>query len=175
MFSFFTESSPTFAQLIRQQVDLHPSITPQDAMKMCFQAAYGAEHLLTDIDKVRAYFIAEYEACKPTQEPISELIAPNVCRANLAAWKAHGHPWQLLFDLFVQSANTPMPDGDVHFHEYINAWQKLAGAGVLPFGKGEWDTFVSEYFAMCQGKPKAVHHSQQYRDAERPAYRVVVR
>ena len=166
-------------EYIKQQLALHPSITQQDALKMCFQAAYGAEHLLTDIDKVRGYFLMEFESCQPNDAPISEFIAPEVCRVNLAAWKQLGLPWEWLFNLFVESATTPMTAAFCHgacpgprpgvldpesmYIKYVNEWSNFAR-----------DNELCLAFSFDENqKPQPVHHSQQYRDAEKPAYRVI--
>lgn len=143
-------------QYIEEQLALHPSITPQDVIKMCFQAAYGAEHLLTDIEKVRAYFYNEWESCSATGEPLAEFIAPDVCRVNLGAWKKAELPPEWLFNIFVQAAATPMQDSEQKFFEYVQ----------------EWKAFIPAV-EISDGKPRPVHHSQPYRDAERPAYRVI--
>ena len=157
-------------EYIKQQLALHPSITPQDAIKMCFQAAYGAEHLLTDIEKVRDYFLTEFSSCVPGDEPVAEFIAPEVCRVNLAPWKRLGLPWEWLFNLFVESAGATGPchsgiDPESMFFEYVNEWSSFAREN----GLGS-----AFYFDDVIGtEPRPVHHSQQYRDAERPAYRVI--
>lgn len=171
----FPPGAQTFEEIVLEQVHMHPSITPQDAMKLCFQAAYGAEHLLTDIARVRAYFDDEYAKCEPTTQPVCEAIAPDVCRINLAAWKAHGYHAQELFDMFVQGASSPMPNGDERFAAYTATFHRLASLGRLPFSLQEWDDFINKYIAMCNGKPQAVHHSSNYRAAEHPSYRVVAR
>lgn len=35
---------------LAEQMRIHPSMTPRDIAKLCYQAARGAEHLLTDLD-----------------------------------------------------------------------------------------------------------------------------
>ena len=182
--------------LIRQQLALHPSIMPQDVIKMCFQAAYGAEHLLTDMEKVKGYFMSEYENCEATNAPIYELIAPEVCRVNLTAWKKLNLPPEWLFNLFVTSASVclsdsdslrtvpafpvrvsrPRSDGEKQFSEYIDTWSEFAreNGQALTFSFENFQTVFQEYLANCKdGKPQAVHHSQHYRDNEKPAYRVI--
>ena len=152
-------------EYISEQLSLHPSITPQDMVKMCFQAAYGAEHLLMDIEKVQSYFLTEYNACGESDEPVIEHIADEVCRANLAAWKKSSLPWEWLFNLFVKSASVSMLNSERRFFEYINEWTQTCD---------ELQAYMQDYLAKCEnGNPQAVHHSQQYRDAEKPAYRII--
>jgi len=162
-------------EFIKQQLALHPAIMPQDVLKMCFQAAYGAEHLLTDIEKVKSYFVSEYEKTEPTNEPIMELIAPEVCRVNIGSWKKANLPPEWLFDLFVQSASTHLPDGDKHFFEFINNWSKFAqdNGQALAFSFENFCDVINNYNEICNGKPQAVHHSSHYKENEKPAYRVI--
>jgi len=162
--------------LIKYQVALHPSIMPQDVIKMCFQAAYGAEHLLTDMEKVKGYFMSEYDSCEETNEPLFELIAPEVCRVNIAAWKRLSLPPGWLFNLFVQSASTRLSNSEKLFFEYINTWSRFTheNGQASAFSFEEFEVVFQEYLANCKnGKPQAVHHSQRYRDNEKPAYRVI--
>jgi len=164
------------SSFIAEQLALHPSIAPQDVIKMCFQAAYGAEHLLTDMHKVREYFLAEYNFCEKNSQPVAEFIAPEVCRVNLGAWKKLALPWEWLFNLFVRSASVSMEGGDKRFFEYVNEWSGFVqNNGQIPgFSYGELQAYIQDYLAKCEGgKPQAVHHSQQYRDSEKPAYRVI--
>ena len=81
----------TVIPYLQAQLLLHPSMTPQDVAKLCYQAAHGAEHLLADPDRARSYLLREWEATAaddrlPLIEPISDAIA----RVNLSTWKARG-------------------------------------------------------------------------------------
>ena len=37
-----------FSDHLKKQLSLHPSMQPQDIVKLCYQAAFGAEPLLPD-------------------------------------------------------------------------------------------------------------------------------
>ena len=50
-----------FRDYLREQAELHPAMKPQDAMKMIYQASFGAEHLLEDEEAARKYLIQEME------------------------------------------------------------------------------------------------------------------
>jgi len=164
-------------EFIKHQLVVHPTIMPQDVIKMCFQAAYGAEHLLTDIEKAKKYFMSEYDSCEPCNMlPLQEIIASEVCRVNIASWKNLSLPPEWLFNLFVRSASVRLPDSEKHFFEYINTWSEFArdNRQTLAFSFEEFQAVFKEYFANCKdGKPQAVHHSQHYRNNEKPAYRVI--
>ena len=158
---------------IEEQAKLHPSMQPQDVIKMCFQEAYGAEHLLTDIEKVEAYFMAEFNSCEETDAPLAEFIAPQVCRVNLGVWKKQQRLPGELFELFVQSAQEKIPNGNELFFAYVNEWKTFLEGSTLSFSANDLDQFFQEYLANCGGEPKPLHHSQNYRNNEKPAYRII--
>jgi hypothetical protein len=151
---------------LREQAALHPAMTPQDVVKHCYQAAFGAEHLLTDIERARGYFLAEYEATKENDAPLTEPIAPDVARVNLAAWKAASLPPEWLFGMFVSSVY-PRQDGEALFRAYV---QQAEGVVFPGFSAGQFQSYVNEYY---QNGITAVHHSAAYREREKPAYRIV--
>jgi hypothetical protein len=78
----------SFEAFLREQMKKHPSMQPQDVVKMCYQAAFGAEHLLLDLDVAKSYHEKEYAEVVATKDELYEQISDTVCRINLSAWKA---------------------------------------------------------------------------------------
>ena len=162
----------TFQDCLLEQVRLHPSMTPQDVVKMCYQAARGAEHLLSDPVAARRYFDAEYASVTPDASvPLTEDLSETVCRVNFAAWKAAGRSEERLFEAFLRSARIS-ENGQTRMLEYLRIAESLVQAGKMKFSYAEWTDFLEDY--RKKGMP-AVHHSAAYRQAERPAYRIVRR
>lgn len=177
-----------FAACLVAQMEKHPSVQPQDIVKLCYQAAYGAEHLLSDLDAAWAYLKKEYEAvaaatATDTDAELWEDISPYVCRVNLAAWKAKGLPLQWLFQMFVASASVKSAGGVTSagdakivgvdlLSDYLSVAGKILPTQSVSFSMSEWQRYLAEYQGL--GMP-AVHHSPQYREHERPAYRIVDR
>lgn len=157
---------------LASQLRLHPSMTPQDIAKLCYQAAYGAEHLLSDLEAARRYLMREMEATEgdgalPLVEPISDEVA----RVNLAPWKARGLSVDLLFDLFAATA-TVSGDGAAALEAYLAEADAYLRNHDTPVSPSDWQVFLTWYDG--QGRP-AIHHSPAYREAEKPAYRIVRR
>lgn len=153
-----------FATCLRAQLRLHPAMQPQDVLKLCYQAARGAEHLLADTTRARAYFDQEYAATPAdASQPLFEDISENVSRVNLAAWKAANLPAEWLFRMFVHTTSVPMGGADL-LAQYIA--EAAAIAGHLP----GWDDALNTW--RDAGMP-AVHHTGAYRAVEHPAYRIV--
>jgi len=53
-----------FGNYLTKQMTAHPCMQPQDIVKMCYQATFGAEHLLSDMDGAKKYFYEEYDECR---------------------------------------------------------------------------------------------------------------
>lgn len=142
---------------LRGSMAAHPAIGPQDLFKHCYQAAFGAEHLLADRSAAKAAFDAEFAAVPPRAGKLCEELSDQVCRLHLDVWKQRGLPADWLFSLFVQSKPEP---------EDIGVWLDAA-AVVMPQATNAIEAY--------RRNPHPVHHSDAYRAAECPAYRVVSR
>lgn len=155
----------SFTDHLQEQLRLHPSIQPQDVIKLCYQAAKGAEHLLADVSRARGYFDQEYAATPAdAAAPLFESLSENVARVNIAAWKAANLPAEWLFRMFVHTATVALNGADL-LADCIAQADALVGE-TLP----GWQEALAAWTA--QGRP-AVHHSEAYRAAEHPAYRIV--
>lgn len=145
---------------------------PQDALKLCYQAAFGAEHLLLDTAAARGYLKAEFSAVDAAADvPLCEPISKNIHRVNLAAWKAAGLPLAWLFSMFQKTAAVPhQSDAHAQFAASLEIVSMLADSAKLPFALTDWQRYIDAYMQTARGP---VHHSDAYRQAERPAYRIV--
>jgi len=153
-----------------EQLQNHPSMQPQDIVKLCYQAVYGAEHLLTDIERARQYFNEEFANTEPADIPVYEFISEQYARVNIAGWKYRGLPAADLLDLFLDTVKASNATEDFHslMQEYLEtARQVLSSDSFL-----ELQAYLADYYA--QGI-RPVHHSEEYRLAESPHYRVVRR
>ena len=154
---------------IKSQLKLHPSMHPQDIIKLCYQAAFGAEHLLLDKERALKYFNDEYSSIPKKSELLYEQISPEIYRINLSAWKDSGMPSEWLFEMFVNSMK-PVDNGQDTFFKYLNTFEENCDSLQLAFSFDEWLDFKTNYL---KDGIRAIHHSQTYRDAEKPAYRIV--
>lgn len=148
----------------------HPSITPQDILKLCYQATFGAEHLLTDETRARSFFQQEWEAVSASDTALTEPLSSRYVRVHLGAWKHAGLPKEWLFRMFFMTASIPSGSVQADLLARLNTVDSLAKQGQFPFSYSCWKTACDQYL-QCGGG--AVHHSDAYRNAEHPAYRVV--
>ena len=158
-----------FKYYLTEQIKKHPSILPCDVAKICYQAAMGAEHLLSDVEAAKRFFDAEMAATKAEDGELFECLSDSICRVNFGAWKAGNLPADALFDAFVATARVKRGG-----RELLVRYLDEAGACILDasFTLEEWESFLIDYKAA--GLP-AVHHSEAYREHEKPSYRVVRR
>ena len=145
----------TKIEYLRGQMAAHPATCPQDLLKHSYQAAFGAEHLLTDLETAKRYFNEEFAAVAPREGELCEIISDHVCRVYLDVWKQKGLPAEWLFSLFIQSKPERESIG-----EWLDAVEELTGER------------INESYRRA---PHPVHHSEEYRKAEKPSYRVVSR
>ncbi len=156
----------SFDYYIQEQLRLHPSMQPQDVVKLCYQAAFGAEHLLTDKDAAFAWLGKEFDEIKVTaaSENIYEQIHDKVCRINLREWKRKKLPLEWLFRIFADSASFTDIHGEENFTACLNEAEALVREDRFSFSLKEWEETK---------KQGPVHHSEVYRQQEHPAYRIV--
>lgn len=147
----------------------HPLMQPSDAAKFCFQAVYGAEHLLADPTAARSWFFREFDATLPVCGSTAEALSDRYCRVNLAAWKEKGLSGETLFSLFLKTAQTPSGAEPEAFESALAQVRRMAKDGCFAFSENEWCDFLAQY-PRCP-----VHHSEIYRNAYQPSYRVVDR
>ena len=143
-----------------------------DVYKLLHQAAMGAEHALDDPAGIRSRL--ESEAVQPEgsfDEPIADVISPDgkLARIHLRPYLASGHSLEALADAFLRTAQS-YTGSSGKLAKFCACLGDLAAAGGIPYARED----VERYFASIaeRGYP-IVRHSAAYRDAYRPAYRVV--
>ncbi len=157
-----------FTEDLRRHLAAHPSAEARDVLKFCYQAAFGAEHLLTDLSAAEWFFMVEYFAAEPTEEPLTEPVGPGYARINLRAWKGRGLPPEWLYRLFVLSA-VPAKDGEEAARRYLGCARQLLREGTTGITAEAFDACAER---LTDGGFRPVHHSEAYRAAERPSYRL---
>ncbi len=145
-----------FKDYILDELRRHPSAQAQDIAKLCYQAAFGAEHGLSDLDRARLYLEKEFDSVEISDAPLFESISDNVCRINLGAWKASQMPLDWLFRMFVGSATVDNSNKEL-FLNYLEIAEAVTGFS----------------FTEYKNNIAPVHHSTTYREKEKPAYRII--
>lgn len=162
-------------RLIEEQRARHAAMAVRDAYKLLFQGVRGPEHLIASAEDLTARLRVEYASLPAAEDdPLWEAVRPDgtLGRLNLRPFKARGGTLEWLVAAVRQTGARPWGT----LPELRAVW---AAFGEL-CQEGRWEQFPPEEvrgftaWLEAQGWP-AVHHSDAYRRAYRPAYRLVAR
>ena len=162
------------ARTLAEHARRYPLMEAADAVKLCHQAAFGAAHFCAGEAEALAALIAESAPVTPdAAAPLCEALGgpAAACRVSLAAAKAQGLSAGTLVRLFALSASAPQPEGAKEwFAAALDALPALAQSVPLPFTAQQAVEAVARWRAAGCGVPR---HSQRYRQAYAPHYRVL--
>ena len=146
----------------------YPLMQPRDAVKLIYQNEFGGGHLIRDEEACLNYLRREYADLEKDQTaPLCEDIGNGIVRVNLTALKEED--LEQLGKAFIDSAAKHKGTMD-SFLNKLEVLRKLANEGVFNFDTNALSSYLTEYKAA--GYP-AVSHSEQYRQAYKPAYRII--
>jgi hypothetical protein len=146
----------------------YPLMQPTDAVKLIYQNEFGGGHLIRDEEACLNYLRREYaDLEKDPTAPLYEDIGNGIVRVNLAAVKPEN--LEQLGQNFIASAAKHKGTLD-SFLNKLEVLRTLTAEGVFAFDLDALNSYLSEYEAA--GCP-AVSHSEQYRQAYQPAYRII--
>lgn len=151
-----------FEAILQTHLAKYPLMTPQDCGKLAYQSEYGPEHLAPDPDYVAEMLRREWAEVPADQQPIPpEDIGDGLCRFYLNPEEDIEAASALLTALFCRTAQEHSGTA-----EGLEQKLQLLAQTDLP-GMADW---LTNYRA--EGCP-AVRHSQTYRDAYTPRYRLL--
>ena len=147
----------------------YPLMQPQDAVKLIYQNEFGGGHLILDEEACLNYLRREYaDLEKDPSAQLYEEIGNGIVRVNLAAVKPEA--LEQLGKAFIDSAAKHKGTLD-SFLNKLEVLHKLTTAGVFTFDVDALNAYLTEYKAA--GYPP-VSHSEQYRQAYKPSYRIIL-
>lgn len=148
----------------------YPLMEPTDAVKLLYQSEFGGGHLIRDEEACLRRLGQEYNSTPQNPDaPLLEDIGNDMVRVNLAALDAAGYPVAELGQAFLRSAACHRGTM-ASFREKLDILRELTREGAIPFSMNALEHYLAEYEAA--GFPP-VSHSEAYRKAYHPAYRVV--
>lgn len=160
----------TLEQILWDHAKKYPLMQPVDAVKLIYQNVYGGGHLIRDPEACLRMMGQEYAATpQEPGAPLLEWIGNGMARVMLNALAASGYSIEQLGWDFIRSAREPMGDRQ-EFLRKLEILRKVTAAGAFSFGSGDLEVYLAEY--RQAGYPM-VSHSDRYRQAYKPAYRVV--
>lgn len=153
---------------IAEHCRTHPALAPEDLFKFLYQSAFGCEHLATDGETALACLRREYASLPAAVPPDCERLDGAYSRASLG-WLSDGLTPETLARLFLLSAKKE-ENGAAQLREKLTAAREMAEEGLLPFSLAAFSAALAAW--EKEGCP-ALHHSPEFREAYRPAYRVI--
>ena len=146
----------------------YSEMEPADAVKLIYQNEFGSGHMIQDEKSCMAYLRQEYDAIPRNYEmPAFEDIGNGIVRVHLAPLK-ETDLGKLVRD-FIRCAGTT--NGNLEsFLKKLEVLKELTREEKFPFTIESLETYLTAY--QAQGYPP-VSHSDRYRAAYKPAYRII--
>ena len=159
-------------QILPDHAERYPLMEPTDAVKLIYQNEFGGGHLIRDVDSCLNYLRREYESVIQSPDaPLTEDIGNGMIRIYLNALDRSGYTVDQLGADFIRSANMQQGSMD-SFLKKLGLLRELAREGRMPFSLESLETYLETY--QQAGYPM-VSHSDAYRNAYHPAYRIIFR
>jgi len=169
--------------LLLKQYDRHPRMQIQDMVKLIYQSEFAGGHLIEDEEE--SLNKLQEECCSLGQHSLHgnkaddadrkisddafEYIGSNLCRFHLVALKYSSISLKTVNRFFTCTAGSTR--GSIPcFEEKLEVLRQCCEEGYLPFSSDELEAYLSAY--KKEGYPP-VRHSEIYRAAYSPAYRIV--
>jgi quinol monooxygenase YgiN len=160
---------------VTKQMQTYPKSRLLDIYKSCFQDYMGAEHLVSDTQRVKAYLDEELQTTSLDDlmpwyyEPCG--VNSRYVRVSIRAIKENLITEDMLLDAFIRSANS---DKRPTVESWRDRWHKIIGTiDQLELNLPNYQqdrAFIDNILSV--GK-YAISHSPEYREAYRPHYRIV--
>lgn len=177
LFTVLSSQAQDVQSFVSRQLQTYPKSRLLDLYKSCFQDFMGAEHLVVDHQRIKAYLDEELNSVTLDDlmpwiyEPCG--IDSSYYRVSIRAVKEGLISEDMLLDAFICSANSSnRPSVD----EWNERWHKMIGTidgmqlNLAQYNKDR--QFIDSVLSV--GK-YAISHSPEYREAYRPHYRIVER
>ena len=169
-------SAQDIKTFVSQQMTEYPKSHLLDLYKSCFQDYMGAEHLVSDRERVKAYLEEEL-----TTTDINDLpewyyepcgIKGRYVRVSLRTVKEGLITEDMLLDAFIRSANTKRPS----VKSWNRKWHKIIGTiDRMNLNLPDYDREKQFIDSLLSVGRYAISHSADYREAYHPHYRIIER
>ena len=161
-----------FIEILKRHAEKYPLMQPCDAVKLIYQSEFLGGHMIKSPEQSLLRLTEEYSRVEKTPgAELFEYIGNGVFRVNLSALDVRKYPLSDLNRDFCESANLRHGSMESFLEKLDILVSEFSQFG---FGISEEDLkiYLEKYReANCP----AVSHSDEYRLAYKPAYRVVVK
>ena len=169
--------SQSIEEFVNSQMQTYPKSRLLDIYKSCFQDYMGAEHLVSDRTRVKAYLDEELsstsiESLMPWYyEPCG--IDSSYYRVSIRTVKEGMVTEDMLLDAFIRSANAKNRPS---IESWCEQWHKIIGTiDDMRLNLPHYDSDKQFIDSILSAGKYAISHSPDYREAYHPHYRIVER
>ena len=177
LMSSLTLHAQDIEKFVKSQMETYPESRLLDIYKSCFQDYMGAEHLVTDSERVKAYLDEELETTTLDDllpwyyEPCG--IDSNYYRVSIRVIKEDIISEEMLLDAFVRSANSVERPS---VESWRNRWHVIIGTiDKIQLDLPHYDEDKQFIDSILSAGKYAISHSPEYRETYHPHYRIVER
>lgn len=153
---------------LKEHFEAYPQLQAEDIFKYLFQSSFGCEHLVSNQEAAVAYIEREYETVSKKEAPLIEPLDGEYSRVHLSCLNDGLTP-KTLARLFCLSAKKE-EDGKKSLEEKLEVAKALVKSGEVPLEADAFDKALATWRALDF---PAIHHSEDFRKAYKPAYRVI--
>ena len=171
----FTLSAQDIHGFVAKQMQTYPKSRLLDIYKSCFQDYMGAEHLVSDKQRVKAYLDEELQTTSLDDlmpwyyEPCG--VNGQYVRVSIRTIKENLITEDVLLDAFIRSANSDMRPT---VESWRDRWHKIVGTiDQLEIDLPNYQQDRAFIDSILSVGKYAISHSPEYREAYRPHYRIV--
>ncbi len=157
----YTHSGEQTRELLLKHYQKYPLLQAEDIFKYLFQSAFGCEHLVSDHAAALNYIKKECESTRSV--PTLDELDGEYTRVHVSCLAP-----ETLASLFCLSAKKE--DGLAALEEKLEIAKELVAGGSLPL---DGEEFAKKLAAWREKGYPALHHSEAFREAYHPAYRVI--
>lgn len=164
------------SSILKKHAAVYPLMQPTDAVKLIYQETFGGGHMIKSEETALEYIRCEYAALSHIGEPFRCESLGKVSRVFLDGTLTDTE-LSLIAKMFCVSARLyavgfadASDEVKKKFLARIGILRELCRDGQFGFTPTELDTYLEH--CRAAGYP-AVSHSERYRKAYRPAYRVI--
>lgn len=168
-------SAQDIQTFVQKQMETYPKSRLLDIYKSCFQDYMGAEHLVSDRQRVKAYLDEELQSSS-LDSLMTWLYEPcgvdgRYVRVSIRAIKEGLIKEDMLLDAFIRSANTSERRS---IESWRDRWHVIIGTiEQMQLQLPNYDEDKQFIESILSAGKYAISHSPEYREAYRPHYRIV--
>ena len=168
-------SAQDIKTFVQKQMETYPKSRLLDIYKSCFQDYMGAEHLVSDRQRVKVYLDEELQSTS-LDSLMTWLYEPcgvdgRYVRVSIRAIKEGLIKEDMLLDAFICSANTSERPS---VESWCDRWHVIIGTiDQMQLQLPNFDKDKQFIESILSAGKYAISHSPEYREAYHPHYRIV--